>query len=197
MTNTTRAQAPLPAIAALIADKWWVLLLRGLLLIALGLYMLLQPGLSLLAYALVLGVFLIADGALAVIAGVAGWGESRGWTIGRGLLMLLVGAVIVWRPLLFGAIAGVTLVIFIALAAIAGGVGEIIVAVRERKAIQGEGWMMLSGALSILFGIVLICAPLLSLALLISFSGIVAIVFGAIVTYGAFRLRRLKSNAAR
>ncbi len=179
-----------------LADRWWLLALRGLVLVLLGLYMLLQPGLSLLAFTVVLGVFLIADGVIAIVAGIAGRSESRGWTIARGLLMVLVGAAIVWHPLLFGTVAGVTLVVFIAVASIVGGVMEIVVAIREREAIQGEGWMIFSGALSVLFGIVLIVAPLVSLALLISLSGVAAVIFGAVVIYSAFKLRRLKGTRA-
>ena len=141
-----------------------------------------------------LGAFLIADGIVAIVAGIVGRIDSRGWTMARGALMVLVGAAIVWHPLLFGTVAGVTLVIFIAVASIVGGVMEIVVAVRERKAIEGEGWMIFSGALSVLFGIVLIMAPLVSLALLISLSGAVAVVFGAVVIFSALRLRRVRGN---
>ena len=175
-----------------IAGNWWVLLLRGLLLIVLGLYALFNPGLTLLAWAFMIGCFLIADGVLAIVAGIAGWTKSRGWTILRGVLAVVAGAFAVGHPALFGVIAAMTVVLLIAAWSIIGGVFEIIIAVRERKAIKGEGWMILDGIFSILFGVVLASAPLLSGGLLIRVSGAFAILFGLVVIFSSFKLRKLK-----
>lgn len=172
-----------------VAAKWWLLLMRGILLILLGIYALLHPGLSLLAWALVVGCFLIVDGILIIISGIAGWVESRGWTIVRGALALLAGAFAVWHPGLFGTIAGLTVILMLAVWSIAGGLMEIIVAIRERKAIEGEGWMILGGVFSILFGLSLVIAPLLSLSLFIRLSGVAAIVFGIVCIVTSFKLR--------
>jgi uncharacterized membrane protein HdeD (DUF308 family) len=194
---------PTPTMQGLVrhvADRWWLLALRGLLLVGLGLYMLFQPKLSLVAYVWVLGIFVIADGALAIMAGIAGWVAERGWAVARGALLLLVGAAIVWQPQLIGKVVGVSLVLLIALASIIGGVMEIIAGVRARRqqygggagAGAGGGWAIASGALSVLFGIVLIGAPLVSLALLISLSGVVAALIGVVLIVSALRLRRVR-----
>ncbi len=176
-----------------VADRWWLLALRGLLLVVLGLYMLFQPKLTLVAYVWVLGLFVIADGALAIVAGIAGWVAARGWAVARGALLLLVGAAIVSQPELIGKVVGVSLVVLIALASIIAGVIEIIAGVRARRQFGGGGgWAIFSGALSVLFGIVLICAPLVSLALLISLSGVVAVFIGVVLIVSALRLRRVR-----
>jgi uncharacterized membrane protein HdeD (DUF308 family) len=180
-----------PRIAQAISTTWWLLLFRGIFLIALGGYALLTPGMTLITWCIVIGAFLILDGILAIIAGISGWTESRGWTIVRGIIAILVGAFAIWHPAVFGEIVGLTVILIIAALAILMGVMEIYVAIRERKAIEGEGWMMLSGLFSILFGVVLVLAPLLSLKLLIMVVGIYAIVFGCIEIYAAFQLRRL------
>ncbi len=166
--------------------------MRGLFLIVLGLYALFNPGLTLLAWAFMIGCFLIADGVLAIVAGIAGWTESRGWTILRGVLAVIAGAFAAGHPALFGAVAAITVVLLIAAWSIIGGIFEIIVAIRERKAIQGEGWMILDGVFSILFGIVLASAPLLSGGLLIRLSGAFAILFGCVVVFSSFKLRKLR-----
>ncbi len=189
------AAQPTPTMQGLVrraAQRWWVLALRGLLLVVLGLYMLFQPKLSLVAYVLLLGAFVIADGALAIVAGIAGWVAARGWTVVRGVLLLAVGAAIVWQPQLFGKVAGVTLVVLIALASVVSGAVEITVGLRARRDRGGGGWAMFSGALSVLFGVVLICAPLVSLGLLISLSGAVAAFIGVVLIFSALRLRRVK-----
>lgn len=192
MTDSPMKEGSLKQIASLIGSNWWILLIRGILLVILGLYALFNPGLSLLAWALVTGVFLMADGILALIAGIAGWAGSRGWTIVRGIIGILVGLVAVAHPALFGGIAGLTVIIILAAYAIAGGVMEIIVAIRERKAIEGEGWMILSGVFSILFGIALLLAPLLSLDLFIRVAGSFAIFFGIVAIFASFKFRKLK-----
>lgn len=158
----------------------------------LGLYALINPGLTLLAWAFMIGCFLIADGLLAIWAGIAGWTESRGWTILRGVLALVAGAFAAGHPALFGAVAAITVVLLIAAWSIIGGILEIIVAIRVRRAIQGEGWMILDGIFSILFGIVLASAPLMSSSLLIRVSGAFAILFGCVIILSSFMLRKLR-----
>ncbi|WP_417749635.1 HdeD family acid-resistance protein [Rosistilla oblonga] len=196
MSSTNDSPAPVSTenpILNAIGSTWWILLLRGILLIILGLYALFNPGLTLLAWAFMIGCFLIADGILAIVAGLAGWTESRGWTILRGVLALVAGGFAAGHPALIGTVAAVTVVLLIAAGSIFSGILEIVVAIRERKAIKGEGWMILDGVFSILFGIVLAMAPLFSASLLIRFSGGFAILFGLVAIYCAFQFRKLKS----
>lgn len=189
------AAQPTPTMQGLVrrvAERWWVLALRGLLLVVLGLYVLFQPKLGLVAFVVLLGAFVMADGAIAIVAALAGAVASRGWTLARGVLLLAVGAAIVWQPLWIGKVAGVTLVVLIALASMLGGAMEIAVGLRARREFGGGGWLIFSGALTVLFGVVLVAAPLVSLSLLISLSGVVAALIGAVLIFSAFRLRRLK-----
>ncbi len=183
--------APLLSPAQAIRSIWWVVLLRGFALLGIGLYALLSPGITLLAWAFVLGLFLLADGVLGIVAGIGGWTESRGWTIARGVLSLLVGGFAVGHPALFGVLAGLTVIVALAGWAFVGGILEIVVAIRERKAIEGEGWMILNGVFSVLFGLVLVLAPLLSLSIFIRVSGVFAILFGIVACWMAFRIRKL------
>ncbi|MEM9235737.1 MAG: DUF308 domain-containing protein [Verrucomicrobiota bacterium] len=177
-----------------IASNWWILLIRGLLLAALGGYALFKPGQTLLAWAFVIGCFLIADGVLAIIAGIAGWAQSRAWAILRGILSVVAGVFVVGHPFAFGAIAGLTIILVLAGTSIVTGVLEIITAIKERKAIEGEGWMILNGVFGILFGIVLVLAPMLSLALFIRVCGAFLIVFGIVLVLSSFKLRKLKPS---
>jgi len=177
-----------------LAANWWVALLRGILLVLLGLYAFFTPGLTLLTWALMVGCFLIADGVLAFIAGIAGWVDSRLWVCLRGLLALLIGGFAVAQPGLFGASAGLAFIFILAGWQVAGGILEIVVAIRERKAIEGEGWMILSGVFSILFGIVLAFAPFLALDLFIRMAGFAAIIFGFMLIFSSFKIRGLRES---
>jgi len=73
------------------------------------------------------------------------------------------------------------------------GVLEIIAAVRVRKQITGEVWWILSGILSVVFGVLLMIAPGAGALALVLWIGAYAVVFGALLVGLAFRLRRWQS----
>ena len=178
-----------------LSKNWWILLIRGIFLVLIGGYATSSPGLTLATYCLVLGFFLIADGILALIFGMGYHIDNRGWVLLRAALSLLTGLFMVGQPLLFAAVAGTMLVFILAFQSLFAGALEIIVALRDRKTIQGEGWMILSGLFSIFFGVVLLSKPLLSVVVLIQVSGIFAMLFGFVAVFSAFRLRKLKAIA--
>jgi uncharacterized membrane protein HdeD (DUF308 family) len=178
-----------------LSKNWWILLIRGIFLVLIGGYATSSPGLTLATYCLVLGFFLIADGILALIFGMGHHINNRGWVFIRAALSLLTGLFMVGQPLLFAAVAGTMLVFILAFQSLFAGVLEIMVAIRDRKAIQGEGWMIMSGLFSVLFGLVLLSKPLLSVVVLIQVSGIFAMLFGFAAVFSAFRLRKLKAIA--
>ena len=104
-------KTPREAVAGLISSLWWLMLLRGVLLVILGIYALSQPGMTLLAMTQVLGVFVLVDGVLAVISSIMGWTESRSWTIARGVLGILLGIFVLGHPVVVGAIAATVVVL--------------------------------------------------------------------------------------
>jgi uncharacterized membrane protein HdeD (DUF308 family) len=179
--------------AECLSRLWWVLLLRGVVLILLGGYAALAPGMTIAALTQVLGIFAIIDGVLAIIAGILGLVESRGWTLLRGVLALLIGAFVFSHPLLVGVLAVTTIVLIIAIQAIAVGVLEIVVAIRDRQTLQGEGWLILSGVLSVVFGLLLCGVPLASGLALVRVVGFFAVAFGIALCVLAFRVRNLGS----
>ncbi len=185
-----RGQEALSAIRSL----WWIPLVRGVMLIAIGGYALMLPGVTMTAYATILGVFVLVDGVLSLVAAAMGWVESRWWMVLRGVLGVLIGLFVLAHPVLIGAVAILSLVIVLAIQAILGGVLEIVGAIRERKEIEGEWWFVLSGLLSIAFGAVLLSQPMLASAMLVRILGCVAIVLGVVLIVGAFRLKNLGAN---
>ncbi len=194
MTSENIAVPKIPIVLVKeLSKNWWVLLLRGIFLLILGGYALTAPAMTLAVYCQILGIFLLADSIVAFVLWMTQKMESRGWMLLRALLTMLVGIFVVIHPLYIGALVVVTLVLILAFHSIVSGALEIYVAVRDRKAIQGEGWMMLSGAFSILFGFVLLSRPLLSAALFIRISGFMAIAFGIAVIFTSFRLKSLKA----
>ena len=95
-------------------------------------------------------------------------------------------------------LTALALLYFIAAWAIVTGIFEIVGAIRLRREIEGEWSLILGGALSVLFGVLLIVIPapagILSLVWLI---GAYAVAFGVLLLILAFRLRNQPSAESR
>lgn len=89
------------------------------------------------------------------------------------------------------------LLAFIAAWAILTGGFEIAAAIGLRKVIQGEWTLILAGAASVLFGVLLILQPTAGALTLAWLIGAYAIVFGVLFSILAFELRRLGQTIAR
>lgn len=178
-------------LANAVLSLWPLVLLRGILLIVLGAYALASPGMTLVVFTQVLGIFAFADGVLAVVTGVMGWTDSRSWMIVRGILGIVVGLFVIGHAPIIGAIAATVVMIIIAAQAVVVGILEIVAAIRHRKQISGEGWLILGGILSIILGALLFASPLLSSLVLIRIIGVFAIFAGISLLVTAFRIRRI------
>ena len=160
------------------------------LLILVGLYALFRPGMTAVALTQVIAIFLIADGVLSIIAGILGETPSRLWTIVRGVVEILIGVFVFGHAV---AVAGITtnvILYIIAFGAIVTGILEVIAAIQDRKEIEGEIWMILGGLLTVLFGLVLMMAPLFWGTMIVRLLGIYAIVYGISLIALAFRIRK-------
>jgi len=166
----------------------WALGLNGLLSIALGVVILVWPGISLDALVIVFGAYALATGAVSFFyAFTSGAANERGWLIVSGLLGIAVGiAVLVWPS-----ISALALLYVIGAYAIALG----IIAIFGAFYLPIDGGdtvlMILGGLVSILFGIVIFANPgdgaLVTLALIAAFALVTGIT-ELVVAIGGKRL---------
>ena len=174
----------------------WAIGLNGLLSIALGVVILLWPGISLDALVILFGVYSLATGVVSFFYAFSAQAKSeRGWLIVSGLLGIAIGIVVLAWP----SISALALLYVIGAYAIALGI----------IAIGGAFWLpisngdslllTLSGLVAILFGVVMFAKPgdgaLVLLALIAAFS----LVFGItelIVAIGGPRLIRRQVQSA-
>ncbi|EKK00495.1 hypothetical protein RBSH_04222 [Rhodopirellula baltica SH28] len=177
-----------------VASLWWLPLIRGLLLSVLGIYALFQPGMTLATFAQVAGFFLAFDGVMAIIAGVIGDTPSRTGTIVRGVIEVLAGTFVFANPMLVAGLTATIVISVIGAMVVVSGVVEIAAAIQDRRHIQGEGWLILAGILSVLIGIALLVAPMGFGLTLVRILGALAIIASIAMIAFAFRLKSLGSR---
>lgn len=174
---------------------WWIFLLRGIFAIILGILALLMPGITFTTLVIFLGAYMFIDGIFSVVAAISGrkTTDSWGWMLAIGLLGIIVGLITLRNPFATGA----ALIYLVAFWAIAFGIMEIVVAIRLRKVIQGEGWYIAAGILGIIFGIILMANPVAGAITLTFIFGFYALIFGFMLLSLAFRLRRRHRDSTR
>jgi uncharacterized membrane protein HdeD (DUF308 family) len=175
-----------------LSKHWWVFVVRGVLALLFGIGTFVMPGVTLAALILVYAFYAFADGVVAVFAafGARPAGEGFPWSL---LLIGIAGILAGCATFLYPGLTAFVLLYLIAAWHIVRGVFEVAVAIRLRKEIKGEGWLIAAGILSILFGVFLAVRPAAGALALLWLIGSFAIMFGIIVIALGFRLRGLAS----
>jgi uncharacterized membrane protein HdeD (DUF308 family) len=179
------------ALSEVLADSWWAVGLRGLLGIAIGLICLLVPSAAILALILLFSAYMLVDGVLAIVSGIkaARSGERWGLLVLEGVVDLAAGAI----AFLWPAITTVAFVLLIAVWAIISG-ALLLTAAFTLKVDHGRWWLALGGIASVIFGIVLLIAPVVGAVVLTWWLGAYAIVFGVVLLVLAFKLHGKKEE---
>lgn len=170
----------------------WLLALRGIVGILLGLFLVSNPLKAALLFALVFGFYVIFDGLVAIFssfssrkAGVKNW-----WLeIVEGIFKILLGLFVLFWPV--G--TTITLVLFIqivfAIWAIIGGISMIAGAFSLSRGFFSMVLWLIGGILLTLIGIVLIIKPIASSEDFLIAIGLFSVVMGVIYIVGALALR--------
>ena len=174
---------------AVLARNWWVIALRGVIAIVFGVITLLLPGVTLAALMLLFGAYALVEGILNIVAAIRDrrGGRTSGALLLEGMVSIAAGLITIVVP----GVTALALLYLIAAWAIITGVLEIVAAVRLRKVIRHEWWLALSGALSVILGVLMMIAPAAGALAVVLWIGAYAIVFGVLLVALAFRLRGL------
>jgi uncharacterized membrane protein HdeD (DUF308 family) len=170
----------------MMSHNWWMLLVRGFAAILLGLAALILPGLTLDVLVTVFAAYLFVDGFFLIAAAITRRSYPRWWlTLLEGILGIIAGI----AAFLFPGAAVLTFFYIVVAWAIVTGAFQIINAIELRKEIDNEWWMILGGAVSIIWGIVMLLYPGAAILTLLWLFGISAIAFGVLMGLLAFRVR--------
>jgi uncharacterized membrane protein HdeD (DUF308 family) len=183
--NTHPPFAPRFLLHAL-AKNWWLILLRGLCAILFGALTFIWPGVSLFTLVLLYGAFALADGIFALAAAITGNTPTpRWWLAIVGLLGIAVGTM----TFLWPGVTAVVLLVFIACWAIAIGILQIVGAIQLRKEIHDEWLLIAGGAISVVFGFIMLTRPSVGALALLYVIGAYAILYGLLLVWFSLRLR--------
>jgi uncharacterized membrane protein HdeD (DUF308 family) len=183
MSQRGAAALAVGSLAFELAKKWWVLMIRGILLIIIGVLAFIAPA----TWIFFVAAYMLIDGMVNLFAGFGDEppGQSRWPLIIFGILGLIAGLILLWNPVL----GGLTLTYVIAIWAIIGGILTIISALRLREEIDNEWWLVISGVLGVIFGILVFQNVLAGFLAIATVFGVFAILMGILSVVLSFRVR--------
>ena len=176
-------------VARLCTRTWWVFLIGGLASVIFGILAFTNPGIALLVLATFFAAFILIDGAANV------WGalqnrDKDGW-----IALLLFGALGVFfggYALAVPPLSMIALIYVIAFFALANGLTTIFLGWKVRKEITTEWVLYVSGALSVLFALLILFRPGVGGIAVAYMVGAWAIIIGLLRIYFAFFIKNLK-----
>lgn len=178
--------ARLDAMSTSLARNWWLVGLRGVVSIAFGAIALLAPAAFVLSLVLFFAAYMLADGVFTIVGAIraAQRHERWGFLLFEGLIDILVGAAAFIVP------AAAVWAFVLLLAAWAFVTGALMIAAAFRLHLHyGRWWLLLGGAVSLLFGLALVIEPGMSALVLTWWIGGYAIAFGVLLVILSLRLR--------
>jgi uncharacterized membrane protein HdeD (DUF308 family) len=180
--------------SAALAKNWWAIALRGLLAIIFGLIALFVPAATMLSLVLLFSAYMLLDGVFAIVAAVRAARKHERWglLVFQGVIDIVAGVVAFLWP-------GITVIAFVLLVAawalVSGGL--MLGAAFRLKIDHGRWWLALGGIASLIYGALLIVAPLIGALVMTWWLGAYAVVFGVALLVLAFKLRSRRDDRIR
>jgi uncharacterized membrane protein HdeD (DUF308 family) len=174
---------------------WWLPVLRGVVLLVLGLFMLVQPLGTVKALVWVFGVFAIIDGLIAIAQWLGNRKEpGAGWWLISGVVGIAFGVIaVVWT----GPTAQVIFYLITLWVLVIGVLGIIASVVLYRSRDIGWYWVLTFGLIAFLFGLLLLMNPQTSVSIIVVLLGLFAFVGGVVLVVSGFATKQLANDLDR
>jgi uncharacterized membrane protein HdeD (DUF308 family) len=173
---------------------WWVPVIRGIAAIVFGVIAFTYPGLTVATLVLFFGAWVLIDGVFRIVGAIGGRASDPEW--GFHLIIGIIGIIIGFLTFRAPLITALALVIYIAAWALMIGATEIAFAIKLRREIKGEWFLILMGLASIIFAVLLLWNPIPGALALVWLIASYAIVLGFLGIIFGFRLRSLPTLSA-
>src|SRR3982074_3281942 len=171
-------------LGAALARNWWLIALRGVLGVVFGLIALIMPVATILALVLLFSAYMLVDGSFSIYAAIRAGrqGESWGLLAFQGITSMVAGVLAFLWPV-------ITVLAFVLLIAAWSIVSGCVMLAAALGTEQARWWLALGGAAAMVFGVLMIVAPLAGAVVLTWWLGAYALVFGVALLILAFKLR--------
>ena len=181
------------SVVAAMGRTWWLVLLRGIAAIVFGVLAWAWPGATLITLTLFWGAYALVDGIAALWS--CWHARDRGKAMWQVILIGLLGIAAGIFTFVSPGITAIALLLLIAVWAIANGVFQVAAAIRLRKEIANEWLLILSGVLSVAFGVMMILSPGAGALAVLWIIGAFAVAYGVLLVMFAFKLKKLPAAA--
>ena len=173
--------------------NWWVPVLRGVAAIIFGIIAFTHPVMAAVTLVWFFGAWVLIDGIFRIVGAIRHRDSDSDWGFNLiiGILGVIVGLLTFHAP----GVTALALVIYIAAWALMIGATEIALAIKMRREIKGEWFLILLGLASIIFAALLLWNPLAGAAALIWIIAWYAVIMGVLAVVFGFRLRSLPTLA--
>jgi uncharacterized membrane protein HdeD (DUF308 family) len=169
----------------LLARSWWMLALRGAIAVLFGILALMWPGITLLWLVVLFAAYALLSGVVSVAGAVTNRKIDKQWWMI--LLLGLIGIVAAIFAVIYPGLTALALVLVMGANAVVTGVLDIGVAVRLRKTKRNEWLLILTGVISVAFGVLVLLFPGAGALALVWLTSTYAIFTGILLLALAFR----------
>jgi len=152
-----------------------------------------NPGIALLVLATFFAASVLVDGVSNILGALQNREHDGWWVL---LLMGLLGAAVGGYALVNPPLSIMVFILIVAFEAMALGVFLVMLGYKVRKASRREWMLYLAGALSILFGVVVIANPVTGSRTIVYMIASWSLVIGVLKVAFGFKVRSLKAASA-
>jgi uncharacterized membrane protein HdeD (DUF308 family) len=168
-----------------LSQIWWVFLLKGLVGIILGFFLVTEPAATIVALTTLLGFYWLIQGVLSLVQVFVDRSIPWIWSLLSGIVGIVAGLFVLRHPLIAALTVPTVIVIILGIQGLIIGVLEIISGFRG----GGFGSFVL-GVINLFIGLLLLSSPITAaLAVPIVF-GVLLLIEGVALIFLAFRLRK-------
>jgi uncharacterized membrane protein HdeD (DUF308 family) len=171
----------------LIARNWWLFVVTGLICIAAAIAIVVWPDITLLAFGVIIGIYLLFAAVMEIVEAIVGEPGGRAVSAILGVITLIAGIVCIRRP----GESLLAIVVVIGIYLVAAGVIRV---VRAFDVPEGRGWALLIAVVDVAIGCLLLAWPDLGLATVAIIFAATMLVRGIFAVVVGFKLRAMRGE---
>lgn len=180
-------------VQALCRRAWWVFLVSGIASVVFGVLAFVNPLVALFVLAMFFAAYLLVDGVSNIVGSFQNRGKDGWWIL---LLIGILGTLVGGYALLNPPVSMLAFVYLVAFEALLLGAFLLMLGYKVRKATTREWILYLTGALSLVFGVLVLVNPAAGSVKIVYLIASWAIVVGMFKIAFAFKARNLRERLA-